>query len=110
MTTTTWLAEQLACYPTVDTYQNVVFSVAWRVNAVDGEHSATAYGTQSLGPADADTTFTPYEDLTQEQVVGWVKDAMGADQVASIEANLAAEIERQINPPMVTPALPWAAA
>jgi hypothetical protein len=33
---------------------------------------------------------------------------MGAEQVAAFEANVAQQIEDQINPPVVTPPLPWA--
>jgi len=50
------------------------------------------------------------EDLTEEQVIGWVQAAMGAEQVAALEANVAKQIEDQINPPVVTPPLPWAPA
>ena len=57
----------------------------------------------------AGSPFTPYEDLTQDQVVGWTKDALGDEQVAATEANVAAQIETQKNPPVVTPPLPWSA-
>jgi hypothetical protein len=52
-------------------------------------------------------TFTPYEDLTLAQVVGWVQDALGENQVASYEANVAQQIADQIDPPVVAPPLPW---
>ena len=61
----------------------------------------------SLDPA---APFTPYADLTEAQVIGWVQGAMGAEQVAAYEANVAQQIADQINPPVVTPPLPWAAA
>jgi hypothetical protein len=32
---------------------------------------------------------------------------MGAEQVAAYEANVAEQIANQINPPVVTPPLPW---
>ncbi len=48
-----------------------------------------------------------YEDLTLEQVIVWTQAALGAEQVASYEANVAAQIEAQINPTIVTPPLPW---
>ena len=106
--TYTWLVEQMQAYPEKDGYQDVVFTVCWRVNANDGNYSATIYG--SIGVAlDPSAPFTPYADLTQDQVVGWVKDAMGPEQVAANEANLANQIENLINPPVVTPPLPWAA-
>ena len=104
--TTTWVIEQMTCYPTYESQTDVVFNVAWRVNATDGTFYATAYGTQSVTYV-AGSPYTPYADLTQAQVIGWVQTAMGPEQVASIEANLAKQIDNLINPPVVTPPLPW---
>jgi hypothetical protein len=35
-------------------------------------------------------------------VEGWVKDAMGEEEVSNIESNLDQQIENQKNPPYVT--------
>jgi hypothetical protein len=86
-----------------------VFSAAWRVNGTDGTYNATVYGSQSLSPYDGKTPFTPYADLTQPQVIGWVQNAMGESQVAAINANIEQQIESQVNPTVVTPPLPWVA-
>ena len=104
--TNTWVIEQMTCYPTYEGQTDVVFNVSWRVNATDGTYYATAYGTQGVTYV-AGSPYTPYDDLTQSQVVGWVQTAMGPEQVASIEANLAKQIDNLINPPAVTPPLPW---
>lgn len=104
--TTTWVIEQMNCYPTAEGQTDVVFNVAWRVNATDGTYSATSYGTSGV-TYEAGSPYTPYADLTQAQVIGWVQGSMGAEQVASIEAGLATNIANQVNPPVVTPALPW---
>ena len=68
--------------------------------------SGSVYGTQgvSIDPA---TPFTPYASLTESQVIGWVKDAMGPAQVANLEAAVATQISQQINPPVISPPLPW---
>ena len=111
MTTIAWQIEQLSCYPEVDSYIDVVFSAAWRVNGEltqDGTtYYATVYGTQNVAPYDGTSTFIPYADLTEPQVIGWVQNAMGQSQVASINANIEKQIEDQINPPTVNPPLPW---
>lgn len=113
MTTITWQIEQLSCYPDVDNHIDVVFSAAWRVNGVDDTSGtplyATVYGSQSIAPYTEGTPFTPYADLTEPQVIGWVQDAMGESQVAAINANIEQQIENQVNPPVVTPPLPWIA-
>ena len=102
----TWSAVQLDCYPQEDGHDDVVFSVHWTLNGVDGDYSGYVYGSQGVS-LDPSAPFVPYASLTEAQVIGWVKDALGEDQVASLEANVAEQIANQINPPVVQPALPW---
>lgn len=113
MTTVTWQIEQMSCYPNVDNYIDVVFSVTWRVNGVDNTSStplyATVYGSQSVAPYTEGAPFIPYADLTQAEVIGWVQNAMGESQVAAINANIEQHIKNLINPPSVVLPLPWSA-
>lgn len=104
--TNTWTVVQMDAYPEYEGQTDVVFTVHWTLSGVDGEHTAGVYGSVGL-TLDPEADFTPYADLTEAQVVGWVKDALGEEQVASYEENVAAQIEAQINPPVVTPPLPW---
>lgn len=102
-----WIVEQMSAYPEYEGEQDVVFTVYWRLNGADGNYNGTVYG--SVGVTyDGGSDFTPYADLTQEQVIGWVKDALGEEQVIAYEANVAGQIENQKNPPVVNPPLPWA--
>jgi hypothetical protein len=107
--TNTWLIEQMDCYPTADGQTDVVFTLHWRINAADGTYAATAYGTVGVANV-AGSPYTPFAQLTQAQVVGWVKGALGEDQVTQLEASLATNIANQANPPVISPKLPWAAA
>ena len=102
----TWSVSQLDAYPEAEGHNDVVFSVHWTLNGVDGEHSGSVYGSQGV-TLDPDAPFVPYASLTEAQVIGWVKDALGEEQVASLEANVAEQIADQVNPPVVHPALPW---
>jgi len=102
-----WNVVQMDCYPEIDGETDVVFTVHWDCTETDGEFSGRVYGSVGV-TLDAESPFTPYAELTQEQVVSWVKDALGEEQVAALEANIAQQIEDQINPPVVTPTLPWA--
>jgi len=106
--TNTWLIEQMNCYPQSEGQTDVVFTVHWRVNSTDGTYNATSYGAVGVTYV-ADAPYTPYAQLTQDQVVGWVQAALGPEQVANIEAGLATNIANQANPPVVTPPLPWSA-
>ena len=106
--TNTWSVTQMDCYPQAEGQTDVVFTCHWTLAATDGTHTGGVYGTVGVTYA-AGEPYTPYADLTEDQAVGWVKEALGAEQVASYEANVAAQIEAQINPPVVTPPLPWSA-
>jgi hypothetical protein len=115
--TNTWAVVQMDAYPEEDGETDVVFTVHWTltgsesavVDGVDKVYVGSVYGSQAV-PVDPDAPFTPYADLTETQVIGWVQAAMGAEQVASYEANVAEQIANQIDPPVVTPPLPWAPA
>lgn len=103
----TWNVVQMDCYPYVDGEQDVVFTVHWTLSGSDGDYTGSVYGSVGV-TLDAEAPFTPYADLTLDQVIGWVQDALGAEQVAAYEANVAQQIENQINPPVLTLPLPWA--
>ena len=104
--TYTWIVERMDCYPTYESQTDVVFTVHWRCNATDGTHNATIYSTQGLTYV-AGSAYTPYAQLTQDQVLGWIWTS-GVDQTATQTA-LDTMIANQINPPVVSPALPWSA-
>jgi hypothetical protein len=48
----------------------------------------------------------PYEDLTQEIVIGWVKTALGEEGLTSMEEALSSQIEEQ-NSPKMSHGTPW---
>ena len=104
--TNTWNIQQLNCYPELDGETDVVFTVHWTLAATDGTYAGSVYGSVGV-TLDPDAAFVPYASLTEAQVIGWVQDALGEEQVASYEANVAQQIADQINPPVVTPPLPW---
>lgn len=104
--TNTWSVVSLDCYPELDGETDVVFTCHWVLSGTDGTYNGSVYGSVGV-TLDAEVPYTPYADLTQEQVIGWVHDAMGEEQVIAYEANVAQQIENQINPPVVTPPLPW---
>jgi hypothetical protein len=105
--TYTWQISQLECYPQEDNKTDVVFNIHWRRQATDGTYSADIYGAQSV-TLDAEAPFTPYANLTEAQVIGWLEEAFGPETLAAQVAALDQQIANQINPPVVSPPLPWA--
>lgn len=102
-----WSIVQMDTKPSEDNLTDVVVVIHWTRNAittVDSKpYTAQSYGTYSC-PLPTGEDFTPYEDLTEEQVEGWL-DA-GLD-VESIDAGLETQLENLINPPIIVLPLPW---
>jgi len=105
MTTSTWTVTQLDCYPQAEGQTDVVFTVHWTCSGTDGAYNGSVYSTCSVTYV-AGTPYTPFADLTQNQVLQWIW-ASGVDK-DSAEAAVQAQINNQINPPVVSPPLPWA--
>ena len=111
MPTISWIIERLLVKPTEGSYTDVVITADWRCNGTEttgsGDteqtYSGTCYGSCSFAPPTG--SFTPYNELTEQQVLDWCYQN-GVDQTA-IEANVTAQIEAQINPPVVVLPLPW---
>jgi hypothetical protein len=103
MITLSWIIERLLVRKVEGTYSDVVITADWRCNGTQDQYSGTCYGSASFQPPSG--SFTPYEDLTQDQVLNWCY-ANGVDKTA-IEANVSLQIENQINPPVIAPPLPW---
>lgn len=106
-TTITWLVEQMWVKPVDGSMTDVVITAAWRCTGIDGQYSGTIYNTASFQQPSGED-FTPYDQLTEGQVLGWIW-AGGVDKLAT-EAAVQQQIDNQINPPIITPPLPWAGA
>jgi len=98
-----WIIERLLVKPTEGSLTDVVITADWRCNGTDETYSGTCYGSCSFAPPTG--SFTPYDQLTEAQVLDWCF-ANGVDQSA-IEANVSLQIQNQINPPVVALPLPW---
>ena len=103
-----WNCKTVDVHPTEAGEKDVVYNVHWIVTGISDEldpegnaYQATTIGTQTV-PLDPKSEFIPFEDLTNEIVVDWTKDAMGAEQVTSIEAGIQQAIDLEINPTSVT--------
>ncbi len=95
--TYTWQIVSLEAKVLHDNNENVIYSVHWTFQAhkLDNEinYYASDFGIQHV-EYDSDN-FTPYDDLTKEDVVGWLEDAL---DVEVIKSNLSNNINLQINP------------
>lgn len=102
-----WTIAALDCVPHADGLTNVVQTVHWRCDGSltqnEKTYTAGVYSTCSL-PAPGQE-FISYSNLTPEIVLSWIWEN-GVDKTAT-EAAVQTQIDQQINPPIVTPPLPW---
>ena len=103
MATINWIIESLLVRKVEGSLTDVVINADWRCNGTDETYSGTCYGSCSFAPPSG--SFTPYDELTEAQVLQWCYEN-GVDKNA-IEANVTQQIENQINPPVVVLPLPW---
>lgn len=75
----------------------------WRATAVDGDFSASSYGTCGFTPDPSASGFIAYDSLTEADVIGWVQAEVDKN---GIEASLAAQIEADKNPTQAA-GVPW---
>lgn len=100
----TWIIEWLKTTPSTSNPAECVVQAGWRCNGSQDGFNATAYGSAGFTYTEGEP-FTPFNQLTQEQVLGWVW-ANGVDK-AEVEANIQRQLDDQINPPIIQPPLPW---
>lgn len=102
--TIAWNISQLDCKPQEDGKTDVVVTAHWQCNGTQDAYSASVYAACSF-TLEQGASFTPYDQLTQDQVLGWCW-SNGVDK-DSAEAAVQTQIDNQINPPVIQPALPW---
>ncbi len=77
--------------------------IHWRCEGVDGETSASSYGTTSHTPDASASDFIAFDSLTQGTVLPWVWAGVVK---ADIEQAIADKINAELNPTS-TAGLPW---
>jgi len=101
-TTITWSVSELERH----TADGIVYTAHYRVDAADGTYASGAYGSISFEAPEDPSEVIPFADLTEEIVVGWVKDVLTAEKVESIEQALEAQITEQ-HTPTTAKGTPW---
>lgn len=93
----------------VENHADVVTRITYILTAKDGEHVAEI--TQSVEiKLNTGNSFVPFDQLTEAQVVEWIKSQVPPDQMLVFETILARQIERKKNPPPIPQRklAPWA--
>jgi hypothetical protein len=103
--TYTWVVNSMVSYPQAEGLTDVVTTVNWACNGSDGTYTGALVGSTGV-KLDANAPYTPYNELTEQQVIGWVWAIIGEDQVASIQNDVAQQIANNYYVPTVLPN-PW---
>lgn len=111
--TYTWKIVALDCStPDGDNDCDIITTAHWTLSGTDGTYMGSAYGTAALNivieTVQGQAEYTVFDALTEEEIITAVQTALGEEQVTSIEAGVASQIQAQATPVTYSPALPWA--
>ena len=104
---TTFTTTITAMYTLQQPDPNYVVNAIWEVTGVDGEYTASIGGNTTFNSADQTGPVTPYADLTEAIVIGWIPESA----ITSAQQCVQGQINSMITPP-VSPSsqpLPWSA-
>jgi hypothetical protein len=104
---TTFTTRITAMYTVQQPDPDYVVNALWEVTGVDGTYTASSSGNTQFSSADQTGPVTPYADLTEAIVIGWIPESA----ITSAQACVQGQIDSMITPP-VSPAntpLPWSA-
>ncbi len=105
---TTFTTRITAMYTLQQPDPNYVVNALWEVTGVDGANTASIGGNTQFNSADQEGAITPYADLTEAIVIGWIPESA----IASAQACVQGQLESLANPPVspANTALPWTTA
>jgi len=97
-----------------ETSNNGVTTAHWRVCDEEivgvGDRAVThygySYGSTGFTPDSTEEGFTPFADLTEAEVIVWVKAALGAEELGGIAEGIAAQIADS-KVPVSAAGVPW---
>jgi hypothetical protein len=104
--TYTWVINSLECYPTLEQQQNVVCNIFYYVVGTDGTNTVSISGNQAINYI-SNNSFTPYESLTEAQIITWLQEEIGNNQIIAIQNALDVQLNGLSNPIKIKPKLPW---
>lgn len=100
-----WSVNSMDSYTQEDGLTDVVVTVHYSCTANDGTNSASVIGATGI-LLDSTGSFTPYSDLTEDQVIGWVQSALTPDGVQATQQAAGDALAYQYNQPVTLPN-PW---
>ena len=89
---------------TIDSNDDVIYNVHWRLNAEDDANqddegnnlTSSVYGTQSLDTSDL-SNFINFDSVDAATVQGWVEAAMGEESVQALKMDWMHRLQRLLH-------------
>lgn len=109
MITYIWTITSLSTVPRVDARLDVVVVAQWTLTGTDALGIQASLNSSSQFTLTQGEGYTPYEDLTEDQVIGWVQAELGTEGITSAKTCIESQITSIMNPieiPTQQP-LPW---
>jgi len=97
----TYNFQNFIAYPTLDNFQDVVFSINWKYIATYIDPTTQqVWKTDTMRmtqvSTDGITDFTPYDQITEQIAISWVS---AVENIPNMQQGLVDGINSQINPP-----------
>lgn len=116
-----WSIQKLRVIPKQDDKENVVIEAHWSCIALDDENKIQT-GSSDARNITMQGYFTPYEELTEKQVLSWCFEPQVINETdqngnaitatinlkSDIEGRLTSQIQQQAEQIALEPKLPWA--
>ena len=99
MVTFDWKILRVDCYQTLTdstgrVFNDVIYALQWQITGTDDTTYNTAWVYDSLGlTIDLSGNYTPRSEVTEEQLIGWVKTILGPEKIAALEAQVTQMLE-----------------
>jgi hypothetical protein len=109
ITNWTWYVSSMYTVKEIPNKPDYVAMVTWRLIGSDGVNKSDVGNNAVFEEISSDADFVPFENLTEEMVLGWVKTQLGEEGITFYKAQAQAEID-VLSAPVITPEfkpLPW---
>lgn len=89
-----------------DTKTGVVLRVHWSASISDGQHVGSTEGFSNFIPATENRDFIEYSQLTEVQVINWVRETVSEEGLKEIHESINTQISESKEPTFCS-GLPW---
>lgn len=98
----TWSVSKLISAKSENGFDDVVKTIYWNYKITDVDYESNIQGVLEMGPPNE--FFVPYNGLTEQIVLDWVKNVVDENALQSALIN---EMNYKKNPPLIELPLPW---